>query len=126
MTLSAGTRLGPYEIQSALGAGGMGEVYKACDTRLESTVAIKILAEQFAVVIMAADVHVTASSFEADTPTPVFRTRSLIFIGPQAGGAVLPYAVSADGRRFLVLSPVADAADPITLVLNWTAALRKS
>src|SRR5262245_10990658 len=43
MTLEAGTRLGPYEIQSALGAGGMGEVYRARDTRLERTVAIKVL-----------------------------------------------------------------------------------
>ena len=43
MALSPGTRLGPYEIQSAIGAGGMGEVYKARDTRLDRTVAIKIL-----------------------------------------------------------------------------------
>ena len=43
MSLVAGTRLGPYEIQSAIGAGGMGEVYKARDTRLDRTVAIKIL-----------------------------------------------------------------------------------
>ena len=48
MTLSAGSRLGPYEIQSALGAGGMGEVYKARDTRLDRTVAIKILPEALA------------------------------------------------------------------------------
>jgi Tol biopolymer transport system component len=46
MTLTAGTRLGPYEIQSPLGAGGMGEVYRARDMRLERTVAIKILPEQ--------------------------------------------------------------------------------
>ncbi len=43
MALSAGVRLGPYEIVSAIGAGGMGEVYKATDTRLDRTVAIKVL-----------------------------------------------------------------------------------
>src|SRR6516165_6133301 len=43
MALTPGTKLGPYEIQSPLGAGGMGEVYRARDTRLERTVAIKIL-----------------------------------------------------------------------------------
>ena len=43
MALARGTRLGPYQIESPIGAGGMGEVYKATDTRLERTVAIKVL-----------------------------------------------------------------------------------
>ena len=48
MRLSAGARLGPYEVIAPLGAGGMGEVYKARDTRLDRTVAIKILPEALA------------------------------------------------------------------------------
>jgi serine/threonine protein kinase len=44
MALASGTKRGPYEIQSPLRAGGMGEVYRALDTRLERTVAIKVLA----------------------------------------------------------------------------------
>ena len=48
MTLESGTKLGPYEIMSPLGAGGMGEVYRALDTRLDREVAIKILPDTFA------------------------------------------------------------------------------
>src|SRR6476620_2998480 len=48
MTLSSGSRLGPYEILSALGAGGMGEVYRAHDTKLNRDVALKVLPDSFA------------------------------------------------------------------------------
>ena len=48
MQIAAGTRLGPYQILAPLGAGGMGEVYRARDRRLEREVAIKVLPERLA------------------------------------------------------------------------------
>ncbi len=48
MSLTPGQRMGPYEIVASVGAGGMGEVYRARDTRLNRDVAIKVLPELFA------------------------------------------------------------------------------
>ena len=48
MSFTSGSKLGPYEIQSLIGAGGMGEVYRARDTRLQRVVAIKILPQSLA------------------------------------------------------------------------------
>jgi serine/threonine protein kinase len=47
MSVAPGTRIGPYDVISMLGAGGMGEVYRARDSRLDRSVAIKILPESF-------------------------------------------------------------------------------
>ena len=47
MPLNLGTRLGPYEIEAPIGAGGMGEVYRARDTRLGGTVGVKVLPTDF-------------------------------------------------------------------------------
>src|SRR5215471_5028448 len=63
MALVPGTRFGPYVIQSPLGAGGMGEVYRAKDTRLERTVAIKVLPRE-----MSADA-VRKQRFEREAKT---------------------------------------------------------
>ena len=48
MSLAVGTRLGPYEVGAPIGKGGMGEVYRARDTKLDREVAIKVLPDEFA------------------------------------------------------------------------------
>ena len=60
MALSPGTRLGPYVIQSRIGAGGMGEVWRACDTKLARDVALKVLPDH-----LSSDLHARAR-FESE------------------------------------------------------------
>ena len=82
MPLSAGTRLGPYEILGLIGAGGMGEVYKGRDTRLDRIVAIKVSKEKF------------SERFEREA-------RAVAALNHPH-----KYAVSADGQRFLMNAPL--------------------
>jgi serine/threonine protein kinase len=70
MALPAGARLGPYEIVAAVGAGGMGEVYRARDTRLDRTVAIKVLPSEF--------------SADPDRLAPIAREGKPVIGGPRS------------------------------------------
>jgi eukaryotic-like serine/threonine-protein kinase len=102
MTLPAGTRLGPYEIVAQLGAGGMGEVYRARDTRLERSVAIKVLGGH-----LAAD--------------PAFRLRfereaRAVSSLDHPNICALFDVGDVDGTAYLVM-PVLPS--PITVVQNW-------
>ena len=68
--------------------------------------------------LMAAEVNGKGASFEVGAVRPLFQTNSM--------GSISPFAVSADGQRFLINSPSVQAASaPITVVLNWTAGLKK-
>jgi serine/threonine protein kinase len=102
LALIPGARLGPYEILSPLGAGGMGEVYKARDTKLGRDVAIKILPDAF----VSDPERVARFQREAKTGEPTFLTPGAVI----AAGAYYTeaafhhgrsYDVSADGARFL-------------------------
>jgi serine/threonine protein kinase len=151
MALPRGTRLGPYEIGALIGAGGMGEVYRARDTRLDRAVAIKILHEGTGSSERRSRFEREARAIAALTHPHICTVYDVghhegVGVAVQTGSAFVPgaartlvetritswersnhssqYAVTADGERFLV-NTATDTTLPITLVLNWTAALKK-
>lgn len=111
MPLSFGLRLGPYEIQAPLGVGGMGEVYKAVDTRLKRTVAIKVLPS---------GVATTPESRQRLQREALPRPLGLLYIGlesisfPQHSAAKSPYS-SAENKAtstYAIHFSVGEAAQP--------------
>ena len=108
MSLPPGTRLGPYEILAPIGAGGMGEVYRARDTPLDRTVAIKVLPADLA----------------QDPPIETSGTHPLFDIGALGSAAQYRTQVAAfrDGQHFLMnLVVPSKAPTSITVLLNWRA-----
>ncbi len=147
MAVSPGKNLGPYEILSPLGAGGMGEVYTARDTRLDRTVAIKVLPSHLA------DKPQLRERFEREARAVSSLNHphicTLYDIGQQDGihflvmeyleGETLaerlttsdssqsPTSWSSDGQRFVMTQAGAldSAATQINVVLNWFEELKR-
>jgi serine/threonine protein kinase len=97
--MQPGTRLGPYEILSPLGAGGMREVYRAKDTRLERDVAIKVLPETGAI-----DALPTRAQLLAALNPPAHRLHHPVSAYP-AHGPGLRFSARCISRRFPALAP---------------------
>jgi len=147
MALTPGTRLGPYEIASPIGAGGMGEVYRAIDTTLKRAVAIKVLPDALAAdaerlarlqreaevlaslnhahieQIMVVSYRVEGSAFQRDPPREWSKTRYLLR-GPQRSFDLHP-----DGNRMVmaVATTTQDSVkrDKLILVFNFFDELRR-
>lgn len=127
MTLASGTRLGPYEVVAPLGAGGMGEVYRARDTRLGREVAVKVLPSSFT------DNAERLQRFEQEARAAGALNHPNILaihdVGKHDGG---PYVVSelleGETLREQLKNgelPVRKALDYLTVVVNWTADLKR-
>ena len=114
MALQAGTPLGPYEVIALIGAGGMGQVYQARDTRLDRKVAVKVLAPALVLYEMATG----RPEFEAKTQASLIAQIRLFATRILPNPYVPQYAVTADGQRFLGLDPVGGETTRLTFLLN--------
>jgi len=111
MALTSGTRIGASEVVSAIGAGGMGEVYRARDTRLNRSVAIKVLPD-----LVAGDPE-RAARFEREAQV-------LAALNHPHIGAIYGVEVSDSGKsRYLILEFI--DGPPIYVVLNWFEELKQ-
>ena len=151
VSLATGTKLGRYEIRSQLGAGGMGEVYRARDEKLNRDVAIKVLPaalsqdgdrlrrfEQEAQAAGALNHPNILAVYDVGTHdgSPYIvsellegeELREQLNDGSLQQRKALDYAqLTSDGQRFLVNTSVDQkASSPITVVINWTAGLKKN
>ncbi len=109
MSLAPGIRLGAYEVTALIGAGGMGEVYRARDTRPNRDVALKILPDSF---LSDAD---RIARFQREVKALFkFHRRS-----PRSS-----YDVSSDGQKFIVAeSGEEQSQEPIVVISNWASGL---
>ena len=101
MTLTPGARLGPYEVVAPLGAGGMGEVYKAHDTRLGRDVAVKVLRAEFA-----SDSD-RRRRFEAESRAVAALNHPHICVLYDIGSAQSPHAIDGPAVEYLVMELLA-------------------
>jgi len=110
MSLALGVRLGAYEILSLFGSGGMGDVYRARDTRLDRTVAIKVLPPQLASdpqfrERFDREMLTGKKAFDGKSPASLIR-------------AIPNYDISADGQRFVMVKDESGSGR-LNVVLNW-------